>query len=58
MTDGIKALAKEHAGNVPVVIYDPVTQLPGQLWLAKQRVVQEGLINLVGRSNLAFQVLS
>lgn len=62
VTDGIKALAKEHAGNVPVVIYDPVTQkatqLPGQLWLAKQRVVQEGLINLVGRSNLAFQALS
>ena len=44
------------------MINDPVTQnatqLPGQLWLAKQRVVQEGLINLVGRSNLAFQVLS
>lgn len=62
VVNGVKALAKEHTGNVPVVIFNPLTkratQLPEDLWLAKQRAVQEGLINLVGRDNLAFQPLS
>lgn len=56
---GIKQLAKAQPGNLPVVIFDPASgkarQLPVDLWLAVNPAVQQGLINLVGRENLAYQ---
>lgn len=56
---GLRQLAKVHPGNLPVVVFNPVsgqaTQLPVDQWLAANPAVQQGLINLVGRANLAYQ---